>query len=497
MGYVLGIDLGTSSLKGLVVDKKGKIIAAASSNYSLFSEQTGYSEQDPNNWIQAAEQVLQNLPTNVRAEIEGISFSGQMHSLVLVDHNNQVVRPSILWNDGRTTQQCQEIMADYGEELLQQTKNIALEGFTLPKILWIQKNEPEIWAQTAKILLPKDYLRYWFDGRLATEHSDAAGTLMLDIHKNSWSKELIARFDIAEDQLPELVESLDQTGFVSPKIQERYGLKSDVKVFAGGADNACAALGAGLHADDQALVSIGTSGVFLTLENEVEVDYKGRLHFFDHVISAVFYTMGVTLSAGYSLAWFKETFAPDVSFDELLQNISKVPPGARGLLFTPYIVGERTPHIDSQIRGSFIGINQNHRLSDFTRAVLEGITFSLKDSQVLMEQTAKKKFKEIISLGGGAKNATWLQIQADIFNTTIVSLETEEGPGIGAAMLAAIGCGWFKTVEECIEVFVKYKKRIVPNPENAAYYQTLYPIYRCIYNSTKAVCHELQGMSDS
>ncbi|EPH95895.1 xylulokinase [Enterococcus faecalis 13-SD-W-01] len=494
LAYVLGMDLGTSSLKGLVFQENGVLAAEASADYPLAAPQAGYSEQNPNDWLKAAETVLMELIKklpSLKTDLAGISFSGQMHSLVLLDEKNEVIRPAILWNDVRTTEQCKKIMDTLGEKVLAQTKNKALEGFTLPKILWVQENEPENWKKTKKMMLPKDYLSFWLTGNYSIDYSDAAGTLLLDVPQKKWAKEILDEFQISEELLPPLFESTEKTGILRPALQEALGFEKEVPIFAGGADNACAALGAGITKEGSGMLSIGTSGVFLSFESSAKAEYAGELHLFNHTLKDSYYSMGVTLAAGNSLNWFKETFAPESNFSELLAEVHEVSPGADGLLFTPYIVGERTPHTDSQIRGSFIGIDTRHRMKHFSRAVLEGITFSLKDSQVIMEKTANRTFKKIISVGGGAKNPDWLQMQADIFDTTIATLTTEQGPGMGAAMLAAIGSGLFKDAQSCAETFVSYDKEITPDPENVKKYKKIYKTYQKAYQRTAELCHEL------
>jgi len=495
MAYVLGLDLGTSALKGLVFDEKGKLIATASADYSLAIPKPGYSEQEPEDWKQATLLVIEALiekTPQLKKELVGISFSGQMHSLVLLDEQNQVIRPAILWNDVRTTKQCQRIMAEFGSTLLNITKNVALEGFTLPKILWVQENEPDNWKQVRHLMLPKDYLSFILTGKYSMDFSDAAGTLLLDVEKQCWSNAVLEKFSISEAVLPTLYASSGEVGTLLPELKERFGFAQDVRIYAGGADNACAALGSGIVEEGIGMVSIGTSGVFLSYEESSKVDYKGKLHLFNHAVAGKVYSMGVTLAAGNSLNWFRETFAKEKDFAELLSDIDTIPVGSSGLLFTPYIVGERTPHTDSQIRGSFIGIDTRHRLPHFSRAVLEGITFSLKDAQMIMEKLANRRFEKIISVGGGAKNQEWLQMQADIFNAEILTLSTEQGPGMGAAMLAAIGSGLYKDVASCVAAFVSFDQRIQPIPENVAQYQKVYPIYQQVYSQTANLCHALQ-----
>lgn len=498
MAYVLGIDLGTSSLKGLLMTEKGDVVGEASAAYPILTPQTGFSEQEPDQWLEAAKKVIAALiqkTPDMTTKLQGISFSGQMHSLVVLDENKQSIRPAILWNDVRTTKQCQEITEKAGDLVLGLTKNIALEGFTLPKILWIQENESENWEKVRYMMLPKDYLGFWLTGTFATDFSDAAGTLLLDIVKKEWAQPILDSFNIPVERLPKLFESQDQIGVLTDDIKALFGFEVDVPVFAGGADNACAAVGSGIIQDGAGMCSIGTSGVFLSFESGALADYQGKLHLFNHAAKGDYYSMGVTLAAGNSLDWFKNTFAADQSFPELLGGIADLKPGADGLLFTPYIVGERTPHVDSQIRGAFIGIDTHHTLTHFAKAVLEGITFSLKDSQVMMETVAGRHFDRIVSVGGGAKNPDWLQMQADIFNATIVNLTVEQGPGLGAAMLAAIGAGWFDNAAEAAAVFVHYKDEFTPNLEHVAAYAKLYALYSQVYGVTKNLSHDLLALN--
>lgn len=486
--YALGLDLGTGSLKGILVNKKGEVVATESSDYPLHTPAPGFSEQDPKLWTDACDIVIKKLSETVpdfKTGVQAISFSGQMHSLVLLDENKQVIRNAILWNDVRTTAQCNAIR-DKFSDITKVTKNLALEGFTLPKILWIQENEPENWAKAKYILLPASYLNLYLTGNHYMDYSDAAGTLMLDVLGKDWSGDIITAFGINLSMLPRLVTSTGHTGDLLPAFKEKYGFTNDVKIFAGAADNAAAAVGSGIVQKGIAWASIGTSGVFGTYEEKHD-GYDGQIHYFNHSLENAFYSMGVTLAAGDSLTWFKETFAPDMSFDELLSDIENLP---TNLFFTPYISGERTPHPDSKIRGSFIGMDRTHNIKNFAKAVLEGITFSLKDCQDIMEGVGHK-FDSIVSIGGGAKNKTWLQMQADIFNSSVVTLKTEQGPGLGAAMFAAVGAGWFKDLKECAEIFVEYSDRYEPNPEKVAEYKKAYDTYKDIYRDTKELCHRI------
>ena len=494
MKYVIGVDLGTSAVKILLVDKTGKVVQSVSKSYPLKQLKTGYSEQNPQHWVDQTILGLKELLENFDGEaenIEGLSFSGQMHGLVLLDEQNNVLRPAILWNDTRTTEQCKQIYDVVGEELLLQiTKNPALEGFTLPKILWVKEHEPEIFKKAKTFVLPKDYLRYRLTGQLHMDYSDAAGTLLLDISKKKWSTTLCALLDLNLSLCPPLVESHEEVGTITNQIAQATGLLPATRVFAGGADNACGAIGSGILEDGKTLCSIGTSGVVLSYEATSNKDFSGLVHYFNHGASDTFYTMGVTLSAGHSLTWFKEVFAKEETFEQLLSEVGSVPIGSNGLLFTPYLVGERTPYADATVRASFIGMDSAHKRQDFTRAVLEGITFSLYESIEIFRRSGKL-IDTIVSIGGGAQNDEWLQIQADIFNAKIVRLTSEQGPGMGAAMLAAYGCGWFNSLKDCADEYLKIGKEFTPIKEHVEKYKKLFPIYQKVYMQTKDLNREL------
>ncbi|SEA33728.1 xylulokinase [Thalassobacillus cyri] len=492
MTYVVGVDIGTSAVKVLLVDLEGKIIDEVSRPLSLSQPQSGWSEQDPEEWVKETEEALKELTERFDedvSEIEGLSFSGQMHGLVLLDHQYNVVRPAILWNDTRTTKQCQDIYEKVGEErLLAITKNPALEGFTLSKILWVKKEEPENFGRAATFVLPKDYVRYRLTGELSMDYSDAAGTLLLDIEKKNWSTEVCQAVGLPVSFCPSLVDSTAQTGTVT---DADTGLSRSTKVFAGGADNACGAVGAGILTEGKTLCSIGTSGVVLSYEAEADKDFGGDAHYFYHAAPDALYTMGVTLAAGYSLSWFKVVFAPEEEFEDFVDGVEEVPPGARGLLFTPYIAGERTPHADAFIRGTFTGLDTFHRRADFVRAVMEGITFSLNESIEMFRKNGKT-IDTIVSIGGGAKNEAWLQMQADIFNATIVKQKSEQGPGMGAAMIAAYGCGWCDTLAGCADRFLEEAEQFEPNTQRVETYKRLFALYQKVYHQTKELNEELK-----
>ncbi|WP_144523288.1 xylulokinase [Bacillus pumilus] len=489
MKYVMGIDLGTSGVKAILVDENGKVCGEATKPYRLIQDKPGYCEQNPEEWVEQTVAAMKELMARqlvLSKKVEGISFSGQMHGLVLLNESREVLRPAILWNDTRTTAQCTHITNKLGERLHQITKNQALEGFTLPKLLWVKEHEPEIDQQIDMFLLPKDYVRFRLTGSVHIDYSDAAGTLLLNIGERAWSEEICQTFDIPFQICPPLVTSEDEVGTLLPHIAREAGIEEGAKVFAGGADNACGAIGAGILSSGRTLCSIGTSGVILSYEEDHERALQGNLHLFHHAKKDAFYTMGVTLSAGYSLNWVKHLLAPEESFQSLLEGAVDVAPGANGLLFTPYLVGERTPHADSIIRGSLIGLDSRHERAHVVRAVLEGITFSLNESIALFRQ-AGKHIDSIVSIGGGARSRTWLQMQADIFQAEVIQLDNEQGPALGAAMLAAVGCGWYSSLEACADQFIHQATVYEPEQKHANLYADLFHLYQKIYTQTRDI----------
>lgn len=496
MKYVLGIDLGTSAVKTCLMNEQGQIVDEASCAYRLYHEKSGYSEQKPQDWVDGITVTIQEIIgrfTEDAANIVGISYSGQMHGLVLLDEVGEVIRPAILWNDTRTTAQCEQIVAQVGKErLLAITKNPALEGFTLPKILWVKEHEPENFVKAKSFVLPKDYVRYVMTGKVQMERSDAAGTLLLDIEQNDWSTEVAEAVGIDITLCPPLIDATTEVGTLTEAFATATGLAITTKVYGGGADNACGAIGSGIVATGKSMVSIGTSGVLLSFEQAPDKDFGGKVHYFNHAVTDAYYTMGVTLSAGHSLSWFKETFAKDSSFDELLAGTEEIAAGSNGLLFTPYLVGERTPYADSTIRASFIGIDTAHTRAHFAKAVLEGITFSLRDTLEIFRASGKE-IQDIVSIGGGAKNPQWLQMQADIFNAKIYKLQNEQGPSIGACMIALVGSGLVASFEEAVDRCVTMGEVFEPIAENVAVYNDIYKVYTQIYEHTKSLNEALQA----
>lgn len=480
--YVLGVDLGTSAVKVSCLNQCGKIIVQKSEAYPISITEEGYREQNPEDWVQATFKAITKIvqDTCKIGIIEGLSFSGQMHSLVLLDDEHKVIRPAILWNDTRTGAEADYINQAFEEKIVKITGNKGVAGFTLPKLLWLKKHERNNLAKADVILMPKDYVRYRITGKIDMDLSDATGTLMLDIAKGTWSSEILNFFQIPAKICPHLVSSTDFIGNPLKEVCELTGLSPTVKVFAGAGDNAAAAIGAGILNSKTILCSIGTSGVILAEENAPHMPYEGTLQMENHVIRNHFYSMGVTLSAGDSLNWFQKALYPDLSYDQIISCAEKSTIGANNLLFAPYLSGERTPYSDPYVRGCFIGVSQTTSKEDFCRAVIEGITFSLRQVvEIYMDNN--KRIDQIISIGGGAKSLFWQQMQANIFHKPIISLKNEQGPGIGAAMIAAMGCGWFKSWKACFRVFVSYGQTIYPSEQAEKIYDKFYQIYRKIY----------------
>lgn len=491
---VLGIDIGTSSVKTIAVNIQGDVVASASESLNIYHDYPGYSEQDPDEWVRATEAALTQLSEHLAQQhltVQGISFSGQMHSLVLLDNNDQPLRRAILWNDTRSSAQCRQIIRQLGYHVL---GNPVLEGFTLTKLMWVQQHEPEIMEQAKVFLLPKDYVRFKLTGQMHMEYSDASSTLLLNPETYHWEKRIGEQFDIP-DIYPPLVSSMSYIGDLLPQYQTLLKTDQSVAVFAGGGDNACGALGAGVVNNGDALCSIGTSGVVLACEADDESPdyYERNIHLFKHAIPTYSYAMGVTLAAGDSLQWLKQQMFPSQSFDDMIKLAQQSTIGARGLLFTPYLSGERTPHGDATIRGSFIGLGSQHQAADMVRAVVEGITYSLYESIAYLRQQGKD-IHQIIGIGGGAKSDFWLQLQADIFNADIHKLKHEEGPSMGAAMIAACGLNWFSSVNECVAQFIQTETVFKPNTQLHEQYQAYFKVYQQAYQQTQPLTSQLLNL---
>ncbi len=484
--YFIGIDTSTTATKALLMDSSGNVLGVASNEYSFETPHPLWSEQSPHLWWDATaasiRQVIANSGVDSSA-VKGIGLAGQMHGLVLLDENGEVLRPSILWNDQRTAAQCDEIRKRIGRErLIQITGNDALTGFTAPKILWVQETEPEIWQRARHILLPKDYVRYKMTGEFAIDRADGAGTILFDLAKRDWSPEVLKALNIPAEYLPKTFEGTDATGVLSPAAAKELGLSAGIPVFGGGGDQAAAAVGTGAVRAGVVSLSLGTSGVVFATTDGCAIEPEGRLHAFCHSVPGKWHFMGVMLSAAGSLRWHRDTFAPGANYDTLLAPAAEIHAGSDGLLFLPYLTGERTPHPDPLARGAFVGLTVRHTLPHLTRAVLEGVAFGLRDSFELMKNAGLKDIAQVRVTGGGARSPLWRQILADVFNTEIVTVNAEEGAAYGAALLAATGAGVFPSVEAACDATIQITGSVKPG-KNQQIYEKMYPIYRALYPS--------------
>jgi xylulokinase len=423
-------------------------------------------------------------------QVAGLGLTGQMHGAVFLDAQDQVVRPAMLWNDQRTAEECAQITELVGaEQLVAITGNPALTGFQAPKILWLRRHEPEHYARVARVLLPKDYIRLLLTGDYATDASDAAGTLLLDLRARDYSAELLAALEIPRAWLPRVFEGPQITGRLRPEAAEELGLPAGLPVAAGGGDNAAAAVGTGVVRAGVVSSSIGTSGVLFAHSDAPALDPQGRLHGFCHAVPGRYHLMAVTLSAGGAFAWLRNTLravAPQLSYDQLTALAAATPPGAEGLLFTPYLTGERTPHLDPLARAAFVGLTARHGLGHMARAVMEGVVFSLRDGLEIM-RGLEVPAGEIRATGGGAKSPLWLQLQADISGAEVATLAAEEGPAYGAALLAGVGAGAFADVADAVSRCVRVAGLTAPDPANAATYDEAYAAYRQVYPALKGI----------
>lgn len=486
MNY-LGIDIGTGGSRAVVIDESGKIIASAIEEHAPFaSPKIGWAEQTPDDWWRAVVKIIREILTKVKAEeIGAISFSGQMHGSVFLDEADEVLRPALLWCDQRTEKQCAEITEKIGaDNLIKLVSNPAVTGFTLPKILWLRENEPEIWKQVKTVLLPKDYIRLKLSGDKASDVADSSGTLLFDVANRKWSDAMLSAFEIAEELLPQVFESIEITGEVSKKSAGETGLKTGTKIVAGAGDNAAGAIGMGLSKPGTVGVTIGTSGVVFGVTSEPKLDLEGRIHTLCHAVPNRWHNTGVTLAAGLSLKWFRENFGDGKSFDELVNDAAEISSGADGAIWLPYLMGERTPHLDANARAAFIGLTASHTKAHLTRAVMEGVAFSLRDSVEIFKQTGAK-IERIRLGGGGAKSKLWRQIQADVYNQEVEILEADQGAAFGAAILAGVGAGKWKTVDEACENTIGVAQTVEPNTDSVKKLNRNYEAYKLLYNALR------------
>lgn len=507
MAYLIGIDIGTSGTKTVLFDEAGSVIASAAAEYPLYQPQNGFAEQDPADWRNA---VLTTLAAVVqksgvkKEDVKGIGLSGQMHGLVMLDKSGCVLRRSIIWCDQRTAAECEEITALVGEKrLIEITANPALTGFTASKLLWVRRHEPELYEKCAHILLPKDYIRYELTGELATDVSDASGMQLLDIPKRQWSDEVLSKLGIEKDLLARVYESPEVTGTLKNEVAAQVGLSPKTIVAAGAGDNAAAAVGTGVVQDGLAFTTIGTSGVVFAHTSEISIDPKGRVHTFCCAVPGAWHVMGVTQGAGLSLKWFRDNFchaeieaAAQLGKDPywlMDQEAQTVPIGANRLLYLPYLMGERTPHLDPDARGAFIGLSAVHTKKEMLRAVLEGVSYSLQDCLSVFEEMGIS-VREMLACGGGGSSPLWRKMLADLYGCAVKTVACKEGPALGCALLAGVGAGVYGSVQEACDAVIRTDQTVESDPASHQQYRQYYQLYRQLYAPLKESYRQLAAL---
>ncbi len=504
MAYVIGVDCGTSGTKTVLFDEKGKVIASHTIEYPMYQPKNGYAEQDPADWANAMLDTVKAVmaKSGVSAnDVVGVGISGQMHGLVMLDGDGNVLRKSIIWCDQRTEAEVEQMNRLIGrEKLIEITANPALTGWTAAKILWVKNNEPEIYEKCRHILLPKDYLRYILTGEFATEVSDASGMQLLDVPNRCWSKEICDALGIDMSMLAKVYESCEVTGELTAKAAALTGLKAGTIVVGGAGDNAAAAIGTGVAEDGKAFTTIGTSGVVFAHTSDIAIDPKGRVHTCCAAVPNTWHVMGVTQGAGLSLKWFRDNFceaeketAKYMGVDEYYlmdKEAMTVPVGAERLLYLPYLMGERTPHLDPNARGMFFGLSAMHTKKHMLRAVLEGVSYSLRDCvEVFREMNIN--VSDMMACGGGGSSPLWRSMLADLYNCPVKTVASKEGPALGVALLALTGAGVYSSVPEACSAVVSVDKTQQPDEANVPIYESYYQLYREIYPAIKAQCAKL------
>lgn len=484
--YLIGMDIGTSGTKSVLFDTDGNIVASALAEYPMYQPENGYAEQDPEDWWEAACKTLRQIcPKADEGKIVGIGLSGQMHSLVLLDKDNKVIRPAILWCDQRTAAECTEIEETVGKErLVEITANPALPGFTASKIMWVKKHERENFARCAHILLAKDYIRFKLTGEYATEVSDASGMQLLDVKKRCWSKEICEKLGVDMKLLATVYESPEIAGAVTKESALLTGLDEGIVVAGGAGDNAAAAIGTGVYKEGRAFTTIGTSGVVFAPTNEPIIDKAGRVHTFCAAVPNTWHVMGVTQAAGLSLNWFRNTAAADISYREIDNECENLPIGAEKLIYLPYLMGERTPILDSNARGVFFGLSAMHTRFHMARAVIEGVSYSLYSClEILREMNIT--VDDMALCGGGGKSVFWQQMLCDIYGIPIKTMQSNEGAALGAAILGGCAAGVYGSVSEGCDRVIKAKEPALPDKERTLEYRKIYEIYSSLYPALK------------
>lgn len=504
MAYLIGIDVGTSSTKAILIDESGQVIKTVAPEYEFQTPKPLWAESDPADWWTATIAAIKSLLDGIdTSQVAGLGLTGQMHGLVCLDKDGEVLRPCIMWNDQRTADQCREMTARIGDDdVIAITGNPILPGFTAPKLRWIEENEPEVYSRIDKILLPKDYIRYKLSGEFFTDVSDASGTSLLDVQQRRWAHYILNEFKWPLSWLPEVTESTEATTRISADAATATGLLAGLPIIAGGGDQAAQAVGCGIVREGVISATLGTSGVVFAHSDEYRVEKKGRLHAFCHAVPGKWHLMGVMLSAGGSYQWYRNQLCQDElsqekatgsdSYEILNEAAAKVPPGAEGLLFLPYLSGERTPYPDPNARGSFIGLSLRHTKAHLTRAVLEGVSYGLNDSLELMRSMGIAP-ENIVLSGGGAKSPLWRQMLADVFDTRCTMVNATEGAAYGAALLAGVGAGVYPSVEDACDRTISTTQEVDPG-DNVPVYADFFPRYRNLY---PALRFEFEQMSDT
>lgn len=507
MSFLIGIDVGTSASKTVLFDEKGRILASAFREYPLYQPQNGWAEQRPEDWRDAVLSTVAEVVASSGVdgeEIKGIGISGQMHGLVMLDEFGEVIRPSIIWCDQRTGAEVEDMLRIMPRERwVEITANPPLTGWTAAKILWVRKQEPEIYERCRHILLPKDYIRYILTGVYATEVSDASGMQLLDVAGRCWSDEVLKKLDIHKGMLGQVYESCEVTGEILPEVAERTGLSVHTKVVGGAGDNAAAAVGTGVVEDGTAFTTIGTSGVVFAHSNELTVDPEGRVHTCCCAVPGAWHVMGVTQAAGLSLKWFKDNFCHDyleeagrqgVDVYELInRDIGKIEPGSGRLLYLPYLMGERTPHLDPDCRGVFFGLSAFHTKAHLLRAVMEGVSYSLWDCNDILREMGIE-VKQMMACGGGGKSPVWRQMLADMYGCVVKTVEQTEGPALGAAILAGVGCGIYDSVQAACGILISENQSAAPSLEHRNVYGRYHKLYQELYMDLKGSYKKLTGL---
>ncbi len=504
MNYLIGIDVGTSATKTVLFDEAGHVVASASREYPLYQPKNGWAEQKPEDWRDAVLATLKDVMSQgavPKEDVKGIGISGQMHGLVMLDEAGEVIRPSIIWCDQRTGEEVEDMLNIMPRERwIEITANPPLTGWTAAKILWVRKHEPENYKRCRHILLPKDYIRYVLTGVFATEVSDASGMQLLDVPGRRWSDEVLEALEIDRAMLGTVYESCQVTGTLLPEIAEMTGLTADVKVVGGAGDNAAAAVGTGIVRDGTAFTTIGTSGVVFAHSSQVSIDPLGRVHTCCCAVPGAWHIMGVTQGAGLSLKWFKDEFCQDYVaeaaaqgvdvYDLINADVKTVPVGSDKLLYLPYLMGERTPHLDPDCRGVFFGLSAIHTKKHLLRAVMEGVSYSLCDCNEILQEMGVD-VTQMMACGGGGKSPVWRQMLADLYNCTVKTVQQDEGPALGVAILAGVGCGIYPSVEEACDRLISAKSSTEPVAADAETYAGYHRIYQKLYRSLKDDYKEL------